>query len=154
MDPFSIAVGTVGVLDVCIRLVKYLKDFEDAVAGIDQELHDLCCSLEAVATVVDSIKAAFGTKLAPSNTTTDGGSVDRLWKNTHTILGDCQKKLQRLEQIVVEVKGGDSPRKPRKFDGFKKQLRKRSMDDEYSRLRQDLDGFLQTLQGMLQIIDL
>lgn len=154
MDPFTITVGTIGVLDVCLRLIKYLRDFEHAVAGIDQELHDLCRSLDAVATVVESIRAAFGTKLAPSRTMTDGDPIDRLWKNAHTILGDCQKKLQRLEQMVVEIKGGDSPNKPSKLDGFKKSLRKRSMDDEYSRIRQDLDRFLQTLQTMLQIIEL
>ena len=154
MDPFSIVVGTVGVLDVCFRLIKYLKDFENAAAGIDQELQDLRRSLDAVVIVVDSIKEAFGAKLAPSKTTNDGDPVDRLWRNAGTILGDCQVKLQRLEQIIVKITGGEVSKQPSKFDGFKKQLRKQSVDDEYSRLRDDLYSFLQTLQTMLQIIEL
>ncbi len=154
MDAFSILVGTVGVLDVCLRLVKYIKDFEDAVAGVDQELRDLCRSLDAVAIVVGSIKEAFGSKLAPSRSGIDAEPVDQLWRNAGTILGDCQTKLQKLEQLVIEIKGGENPKGPRKFDGFKKQLRKQSRDDEYGRLRRDLDHFLQTLQTLLQIIEL
>ena len=154
MDAFSIAVGTVGVLDVCLRLVKYIKDFENAVAGIDQELRDLCRSLDAVAIVVGSIREAFGAKLAPSRTATDVDPIDQLWKNAGTILGDCQTKLRKLEQLVVAIKGGENPKGPSKFDSFKKQVRKQSKDDEYGRLRRDLDQFLQTLQTLLQIIEL
>lgn len=154
MDPFSIVVGTVGVLDVCLRLIRYLKDFEEAVSSVDQELHDLRRSLDAVATVVDAIKEAFGAKLTPSRTATDGDPIDRLWKNAGTILGDCQTKLKKLERIVLEINGGEALKIPSKFDSFKKQLRKQSKDDEYSRLRHDLDHFLQTLQTMLQIIEL
>ena len=153
MDPFSIAVGTVGLLDVCFRLIKYLKDFEDAAAGIDREVQDLRRSLDAVTAVVVSINEAFKDKFAPSQTTADRDPCDRLWRNVGTILGDCQVNLQRLEQIIVKIKGGEGPKWASKLDGFKKQLRKQSVDDEYGRIREDLKCFLQALQTMLQIIE-
>ncbi|KAK4691118.1 hypothetical protein P7C71_g5815, partial [Lecanoromycetidae sp. Uapishka_2] len=157
MDPFSIVVGSIGVIDVCSRLVKYLREFEKSVAEIDQDIKDLLCHLETVNLVVVSIRDAFGSKVARvenATDTTDKDVVERLWKNASTVLSDCRCKIEKLEVIVKEIKGRDRLKGPSKLDGFRKQLRRQAKEEDYRSLRNDLDSFLHTLQTMLQIIDL
>ena len=156
MDPFSITVGTVTLLEVCFRLVKYLKDFEKAIAKIDHEIQELLRDLEAVTTVTSSIKLAFGRQLDPAlvQPDTERGHGRELWQNARTVLGDCQAKMEKLESLVLEIKGKESSKGVRKFDGFRKQLRKQSKDEEYNQLRRDLDHILKTLQMLLQTIEL
>jgi len=45
MDTLSIVVGSVGVIGVCARLVKYLREPEKAVAKIDQTSKTYCTTL-------------------------------------------------------------------------------------------------------------
>lgn len=37
-DPFSIIAGTVSVADICIRVVKYLRDVQVAAATIEDDI--------------------------------------------------------------------------------------------------------------------
>ncbi len=156
MDPFSIVVGSVGVIDVCARLVKYLREFEKAIAEIDQDIKDLLHHLDTVALIVKSINDAFGSKVGrvPDKTETDNSQVQQLWENASNVLHDCRCKMESLEVLVKEIKGKARPRGPSKLDGFKKQLRRQAKEEEYRSIRSDLDNFLQLLQTILQIIDL
>ena len=156
MDPFSIVVGSIGVIDVCARLFKYLREFEKAIAEIDQDVKDLLHHVETVALVVSSIKDTFGSQLGvvrkQASTTND--PVHNLWHRTSTILRDCRCKMQKLEVLVLAIKGKERLKGPKKLDGFRKQLRRQAKEEDYRAIRVDLDCYLHTLQTMLQIIDL
>ena len=154
MDPFSIAVGTTGVVDVCVRLVKYLKDFENAVAGIDEEVRSMVLSLQKVKIVITSIVETFQTQWDPSSANAKFESTDPLWQETLTMIVDCQSQMEKMETLLIEIKGKENSKGPSKFDAFKKQLRKQSKDDEYGHLRRDLDHFVRMLQIQLQVIGL
>lgn len=154
MDPFSIVVGSVGIIDVCTRLVRYFREFEKAVAEIDQDIKDLLDHVETVALVVNSINDAFGSKVGRAHDRMDADTAIPLWKTASTVLHDCRCKMEKLEVLVKDIKGRERPKGPSKFDGFGKQLRKQAKEEEYRSIRNDLDSFLQKLQTMLQIIDL
>lgn len=156
MDPFSATAGVVGLLDVAIRLIKYLKHLEKATSQIDQEIRDLLASLELVRTVTQSIETAFPAKLkaSPDLGDKEQSHVNKLWQNARTVLDDCQTKLEKLEALIVEISGKENPGGPRKLDSFRRQLRKQSKDDDYSRLRRDLDNVLTTLHLLMQTIEL
>ena len=156
MDPFSIVVGSFSLVDVCFRLVRELKDFAKAVAGIDQEIGELVHHIDTVAIVVGSIKDAFGTNVGskPEKVEKELDPIRQLWQNAGRVLHDCQSQMEKLESLIKGIKGKDRTQGPRKIDGFLKQLRKQSRDEEYRSIRSGLNESLQTLQILLQIIEL
>ena len=146
-DPFSIAVGTVGLLDVGWRLVSYLRDVQAGAATVENDLQALQQELEALCLVNESIRDIFTVELQqnPAISTVD---PKRLWRNTGRLLQDCRTVVDTLETLLREIIGAEGPKIFRKFDAFRKQLRKQKRAEEFNHLREQLD----TLQGALQLL--
>jgi len=152
MDPFSITVGTISLLDVCCRFISYIRDFGDALASVDNDLDLLLAELEAVRLATTSIKSVYDSYLrrASENPEAGGGHAGKLWQNVAKVLADCQARVEKLVHLVESVKWRDAPKISRRVDSFLKLLHKQSKEQEYQQIRRDLANHLKTLQ-MLQI---
>ena len=159
MDPFSAIVGTVGLLDVCTRLIIYLKDIKASVARTDREIEALSKDIAAVKLVTELIDSAIEAKKEriKKNPDASQGNAGKLWQNATTILATvtegCQDILTKLSILIQEMKGNDL-KGSGMFDGFLNMLRKQARHEEYHKLRSDLHNSLTTLQLMLNTVQL
>jgi hypothetical protein len=78
-DPFSILVGTAGLLDVLIRAAAYLADVHEAAGKVEEDIAFLSRDIQALTSVNESIGilwesykgAATGTEAANAGLITD-----------------------------------------------------------------------------------
>ncbi|MCJ1248161.1 hypothetical protein MMC30_005378 [Trapelia coarctata] len=156
MDPFSIAVGTVSLLDVCCRFISYLRDFRGALASVDKELDFLLDDLQAVTLVTTSIKTVYDSYLtrASERPEASGGHAGKLWRNVDQVLADCRARVQKLGDLVESIKWRDGSKISKRFDGFLKLLHKQSKEQEYQQFRRDLANSLDILQMLLNATEL
>ena len=159
-DPFSIAVGTMGLTDICWRFGTYLKDIQAGAAQIEDEIASLTREIEALTSINETIHASYKDfqKSVASNDEEDAvpAEVANLWRNIRSNLQDCRIIVEDLEQLVKNIVGKEPQDKPskveRKFDGFRKQLRKQSKEGDLNKLQSRLNTYQNTLQLMLDLV--
>lgn len=149
-DPFSIVAGTVGLVDVCIRVVKCLKEIHAATKKIQDDIGLLIKEIESLEAISNSIQKTFRKELDPKKSLS-GYGVDitsELWKHTGRSLQDCKSVIGRLEVLVKEIYGKNGPTVTSKLDAIAKSRRKKSVDDDFKQCREQLT----TYQGGLNIL--
>lgn len=150
-DPFSIIVGTVGLIDVCLRFGAYLNNVQAGAAQIEDEIASLSREIEALTSVNETIQASY--KEFQSSSSADASN---LWRNIRSNLHDCRIIVEDLEQLVTVILGKETQDKgsrfSRKLDGFKKQLRKQSKEGDFNKLHSRLNTYQNTLQLMLDLV--
>ena len=156
MDPLSITVGAVTLLDTCCRFISFIRDFRDALASVDKDLNLLLDDLQAVTLVTTSIKSVYDTSLARTSERSEptGGYAGKLWQNVGKVLADCQTRVQKLIDLVESVNGKAGSKISRRIDGFMKLLHKQSKAQEYQHFRRDLANYLNILQMLLSATEL
>lgn len=155
-DPFSIVVGTVSLLDVCLRLGKYIYDIKAGTDEVDEEIEALSHQVVAIISVIQSIKSVFEDDLAHA---TDINSkrrdeIQSLWEEVGNNVQSCQATLVKLFALLKLIVGKESPKVLSKLDGLRKFLRKQSKEAEFSMLRQQLRDYHQSLQTLLTSVDM
>ncbi|MCJ1268890.1 hypothetical protein MMC22_008778 [Lobaria immixta] len=155
-DPFSVIAGTAGLLDVCFRIFKYLKKTQAGAAKIEDDITALLREIEALIAVNLSIKTVFVTELKPGPEpfAADSARVEVLWRNIGNNLQDCQALVEQLEALVREIIGKDGPKVVGKYDGFKKQMRKQSKNEDFHQVRLQLANHQSALQLLLSALNL
>ena len=175
-DPFSIIVGTIGIIDVTSRFVQYLSATAASAAHVNEELRSLLQEFDSISLITQSIRDIYTpeTSQSPSAAETDLYRLEDLKRGTGAILEDCKQTLEKLEKLVKDVIGNscdivdfneskegqrvDLTRSFReskfrkKFESFRVQLRKDSREDEFSRLRAQLHRSQTALQVSFQAI--
>ena len=169
MDPFSIIVGTTSLIDVCVRAVKFLKDFHEAAAKVDAEVSALQHEFEALIAVNESIHTLFEEELEKARLKQeqlkgstkvlleDSDPVQNIWRDIGRNLKDCEAVVRKLEEIVEEIVGKEkvakeSPKIVQKFDGYRKSKRKESRDGDFRQLRDQLTTFQRALQMLMTAV--
>jgi hypothetical protein len=153
MDPFSIAAATVGVADVCVRLIRFLHHVKESAKVIDEELHGIAREISSLDAVNQAIRDSFPEHfLADDKSKGDLEAIANLWKSTAQILHDCESSLAKLENLLENVIGDVDG--IGRFDSFRKWLRKLSKEDEFSDVRQKLNTFRALLQVNLTAINM
>lgn len=143
MDPFSIITGTIGVIDVCWRFGKYLKDLQAGAAKVDDEVASLLREIEALASVTEIIQIKYK-KLQdpPSYEESESKQIVNLWRNIASNQQDSRLILEDLRELVESIPGKESTKTSskiaRKLDGFRKQLKKQSKENEFYKLQSRL----------------
>ena len=156
-DPFSIVIGTIGLIDVCWRFAAYLRNAyagtaqtEDEIAGLLREIESLTSVNETIKASYEDFQGTFSQEAALSN------QAANLWHNISSNLKDCRTIVEELELLVRAIIGKERPDKgpivARRFDGFRKQLRKQSKEGDFDKLRSRLDTYQSTLQLMLDLV--
>lgn len=156
-DPFSVIAATIGVIDVCVRFSIYLKDVQAGAKKIDDEIAFLSREVEALQAVNETIQATYRELQASSSPNeADSKQVRTLWRNIKSNLQDCLLIVEELETLVQSIAGKelskDSAKLMRKFDGFRKQLKKQSKEGDFYKLQSRLGTYHNTLQLMLDLI--
>lgn len=172
MDPFSITVGTVSVVDVCVRVVKCIKDFHEASDRVDAEILALQQEFEALIALNESIHSLFEEELQkvnlkqedlkgspgqPLDDSDDSDPVQNLWREIGRNLQDCEAVVKNLEEIVQAIVGKqgvakESSKIVRKFEGYRRSKRKESKEGDFRQLRSQLTTFQRALQMLMTAI--
>jgi hypothetical protein len=83
----------------------------------------------------------------------DLDSIEDLWRNTGSILKDCQSTLEKLYSLIVQVEGTGGSKSLAMFDSLRKHLRKKSKEEDFLRVRQRLSSYHSALQVSLTMLD-
>ena len=151
-DPFSIAAGTVSLLDVCWRVGTYLSSLNSSRGRIEQELAHLSREVNTIISVNNSIQALWNAqkKTEPLiQTLPDGSQITNLWQNAGVVLAGCRDTMEKLITLVKEIIGKDGLEVTGKRDGIKKVLRKQSREKDIDEIRQQLSNYQSSLQILL-----
>lgn len=142
-DPISIFAAGVGIADVSIRLIKYLKDVKAAAESIEEDIGGLINEVEALMTVHGQLEHEY-----VRHTNDEGSSQEEkiLWFNTGKTLKNGQTLVEKLDQSIRQIYGND-PRVAGKRDGLIKQHRKRNQEGVVFGFRNQIS----TCHGALKI---
>lgn len=155
MDPFSIVVGTVGLCDVCARVVAYLVRINEESGKIQDEITILSQEIGSLLAVNESVKDLHDRRLDLDSLPMDDAShVDKVWQNLGILLAQCKGTVLELEKLLNEVLGKKGARVAGKIDGLKKTIRREARDDEYLQLRQRLGNYQAGIQMLLITLNL
>jgi flagellar capping protein FliD len=154
MDPFSILVGTAGLLDVSFRVISYLKQVEDSAGKIEGEITALSQEINNLITVNDAVDALWRANhdATPGLPFEEAANTEDLWKKLASLLRECRDTVERLEDLLKDVVGKDGSRVSGKIDGIKKTLRRQSKDKDYTDVRHRLSSYQAGLQMLLSAI--
>ncbi|KAL8860675.1 MAG: hypothetical protein Q9178_003028 [Gyalolechia marmorata] len=155
-DPFSIAAGTAGILDISWRIGSYLGKVKSAASKIERDLAALSFEVNALVGVTESIQSLWNDnrekpldKLSP-----DVKRIGKLWQDINLVLHGCRDVMGRLALLVEEVIGKDGIEVQGKRDGIRKVLRKQSKDVEIHNFRQQITSHQNSLQLALSALNL
>jgi hypothetical protein len=154
MDPFSILIGTAGLLDISFRVIGYLKQVEESACNVDAEIAALSQEINALINVNDAIDALWlanrdATRASPIE---EAAATEDLWKKVGNLLKECRDAVEKLEALLKDVVGRNGLKVSGKLDGLKKQLRRQSKDKEYGDVRLRLSSYQAGLQMLLSAI--
>jgi hypothetical protein len=145
VDPLSILSGTISIADVCVRLIRYLKDVQAAAAIIDEDIQSLISEIEALKGINHSIQTAFETDLA----TTPSPPHD-FWIQTGKNVRNCLNVVEKLQNLLEAIYGTTGPKASSVMDSFVKANKKRSKEKELRQCRESLATYVGALQISLQ----
>lgn len=153
MDPFSIVVGTAGLIQVCTILAVYLNDVKEGTERIDEDIETLYQQVAAISVVTQSIRNVFEADLAHAgNAHTD--NLQDLWEEVGSSVNDCQAVLDRLFILLSHVVGKESAKLHSKFQGFRRYLRSKSKEDDFNRIRTQLTTYHDALHTLLMSVNI
>lgn len=156
MDPFSIVVGVGSLLDITVRVVKYLKDVQEAAGLVEGEITSILTEIQALDSVNRSIKHLHEAEIEslPAGSLGLPDRDQELWQTTANNLQDCEGSVRRLQSVLETIAGRHGDKEAGWRDGIKKQLRMRSKDGELNRIRVQISVNRQSLHISLTMLDL
>jgi hypothetical protein len=155
-DPFSIVAGSGSLLDVCWRIISYVRHVQAGAARVEEEVAALSHEIESMISVNQSLRVVFTTEQKASLGTSlaDSVHVESLWRNVGQNLQGCQAIAEKLEGLLKGIIGKDGSKSPGKLENLKKQLRRQSKDEEFHQLRHQLMIYQNSLQLSLTALNL
>jgi hypothetical protein len=153
MDAFSIVAGTVGLLDVCLRLAKYLSDVKEGSERIDEDIEALYQQVAAIGVVIQSIQNVSKADLAHAGNS-QADNLQGLWEEVGHNITSCQAALDKLFILISHIVGKESSKLQSKLEGFRRYLRKTSKEEEFNRIRTQLSGYHHALQTLLTSVNI
>lgn len=156
MDPFSITVGAVSLVDVCWRIAVYLKDVRKAIASVDKEIQDLIDEVESLGAIFASAEECLQNNHAAAAVASPlkALNLETLWKRSEQSLDNSRDLTTQLEKVVHEIYGKSGAKTTGKLDGLGKESRRRDKKAEVQRLRAKLFNERQNLQVLIMGIGL
>jgi hypothetical protein len=156
MDPLSITAGAIGIADVCLRVVLFLKDIPGTVAAVQQEINVLIAEVESLRVVLGAVEGTFkGAQGSPGRMTLlKATNLEDLSKEFCSSINACSDLTTRLEDVTKRIYGKSGFKVTGKIDGLKKELRRRDKDSDLGRLRMELSAEKHNLTLLLDGINL
>jgi hypothetical protein len=154
MDPISIIASTASIVDVCVRLARYLRDVHQAAVTIEDDIKSLIREVDALKSVSSSIQKTFEFNRPSPLSDARNETNEELWKHVKQNLENCKDVAERLEDIVKEVYGQHGP----KIDSFRGAVvashRKRRKKSDMRQCRDQLVTYQNVLPILLQFINM
>lgn len=98
MDPLSITVSTITLIEAVTKVYRFLSKIPQA----DVKFAELCVELKHLSDVLQSINAM---RVEGQHNILAFARVDQdLWKQSDLALSDCEKTLQELTALVDRIK--------------------------------------------------
>ena len=154
MDPFSVTVGVVSLLDVCTRTVSFLKNVSNSVSTVDQDVEAVKNDVEAVQSAVAALKDVYNTWVSydSGNVVPGTGGASQVWENLIRLLPRCEQTILKLQRLIEGIGDFRLPKSASRFESLVKSLRKQARESEYLLLRRELGSYITTLQMLLSAI--
>jgi hypothetical protein len=152
MDPFSIVTGTIGIVDVCVRLGTFLAQVKEGSDTIDKEIERLIRDIKSLNAVTKLIQESFKRDSREYDKhNEDEEAAIKLWRETGNILQYCQITVGELDLLIKRVvgNGGSST-----FEKVQRFFRKQSKEDELLRLWNQLNNGHHLLEILLTGINM
>lgn len=140
----------IGIADVCIRLIHYLKDVKAAAEAIDDDIGGLTDELGVLMAVHGQLEQEYN-RSATKKEISQHQKI--LWLETAQTLKNSQKLVQKLEHSVRKIYG-DNRSVSGKRDAYLKQHRKRGQDSVISGFRNQISTCHGALKIWLQCIEM
>lgn len=144
-DPFSIVAGAVGVVDVAVRLVRYIDKTKKGADSVDGDLQNLLAEIQSLKGTSEVIHHVFEKDMEEGNTTQDSPTAGT-WSAASKALEDCNAALTGMHRALVRMIGDDGSSR---IDRVKRHRRRLAQDEEFGHLRQMLDSGHHRLQTLL-----
>ncbi|CAG8975456.1 hypothetical protein HYALB_00004770 [Hymenoscyphus albidus] len=152
-DPFSILAGTAGLTDVCIRLAQFLKHANDGFRVVDQELEALSEEITSLRSVNDLIERSYTEGSTAKANLEHQKILGTNWHATQNTLVSCQRIVEKIEEILIEVEGSGGG-KHIKRDQIRKWLKQQRKEEELMSLREKLKAHQKALQLSLSAVNI
>ncbi|KAI2833277.1 hypothetical protein CBS133816_642 [Aspergillus niger] len=160
MDPFSITVGTLALLEVCQHLISFLRDIPAGLASIHTEIEILIAEVESLRSAVESIGEVIRRlDVKPAVTESSPYSPNQKSHNLHSIVDRCKQSVRhchilmtRLETLVADIYGKAGSAVGGKLDALGKEFRRRDKSQSLQRLRGELSAQKQSMELLLTIL--
>lgn len=149
-DPFSIIAGTIGVVDVAVRLIRFIDKTKKGADNVDGDLQDLVTEIESLKNTSEVIHDAFEKDMVEGNTTKDNPAAGT-WLAASNALADCNVALTGMDSALVKMVGENGSSK---FDRVKRHFRRLAQDEEFGHLRHRLDKGHHRLQTLLLTLNM
>lgn len=154
-DPFSIAAGTISIVDVCVRLTKYIHDKKEALKKIGGEIQQLEDEIGSFQEINTSVGKSFQNwKNNSSEPPAVAARIELYWELVGKSLQSCETTLKRLEGILHEIHQGSGSTIVSKRDAFTKDSRKRARQEDLRLACGQLATCQRGLQILLHLIEL
>lgn len=155
-DPFSIVAGSIGIIDVCLKVGAYLLNVQRASEGVEGELMGLAQEIEELISVNESIREVSRKErsLFSSYEFADQQNLRGLWQQAGQLQKGCRHDLDILQQLLTDILGSSGPKTTGKIDGIRKQLRKQSKNGQLSQIRLKLSTYQASLQTLLSVLNM
>ena len=149
-DPFSIIAGTIGVVDVAVRLIRFIDKTKKGADSVDGDLQDLVTEIENLKYTSEVIHDAFERDMKQGNTTKDNSTAGT-WLAASNALADCNVALSGMDNALVKMMGENGSTR---FDRLRRHFRRLAQDEEFGHLRQRLDKGHHRLQTLLLTLNM
>ncbi|KAL3475349.1 hypothetical protein BJX99DRAFT_247569 [Aspergillus californicus] len=156
MDPLSATAGAIGIVDICFRLIKFLKDLPATIAAVQAEIDTWITEIESLQTTAVEIDEA----LESHNTKSSKESRSSAYRSER-LRHKCKQQVEkfediakRLQTLVQEIHGSSGPRVTGSLDGLGKEKRRRGKLAGLQRLRTELSAEKQNLQILLSCFNM
>jgi hypothetical protein len=154
MDPLSITTASLTIAKLCAQCVVSLALWVGEVRTIDDRVESFCAEIKNLSSNLDSLHNALQTPEAlQAANEADNGAFADLWKQLDISLGDCEKTMKQLRDILENLKVGFGV-KARLFRKPIKQFRESLESGEISTLRERVLFFTSSLALTMQMLNL
>ncbi|KAL8992912.1 MAG: hypothetical protein Q9169_006745, partial [Polycauliona sp. 2 TL-2023] len=156
MDSFSVAVGVGSLIDLRLRLGKYLKDVRESIASYEGEMGSFLREIQDLDSVNNSIAQLYQTEAVTTAPGHSGPPRQELeaWHNTLGTLRACTSTVEELQTLLAAITGKNGAKVTGLRDGIKKQFKKQSKDSELVQFRQKLSSHRESLSLSLTLLNL
>ena len=149
-DPFSIIAGAIGVVDVAVKVVKFIDETKKGADSVDRDLRDLATEIESLKHTGKIIYNAFEKDMKEGKTTQDSPTAGT-WSAASRALTDCNAALTAMDLALVRVMGENGSSR---LDRLKRHFRRLAQDEEFVNLRRRLDKGHHSLQTLLLTLNM